>query len=70
MGARFALVVVSIHHPLVELDVITKGPPLEFDVERTLLDPFYAAANGPTESLVDHLEYGTRAALGRRRGHH
>ena len=66
-GARFSLALVVIHHPLIDLEAIAKGPPSGFDVDKTLLDPFYAIADGPAEGLVELLEYETRAELHRRR---
>ena len=54
-----------IHHPRINLEDISKGPPPGFDVEGTLLGPFYMAADGPAKSIVALLERETVAALRR-----
>ena len=39
-GANFALALMVIHHPLIDLEAIGRGPPPDFDVENMLLGPF------------------------------
>ena len=69
VGARFALAIVVIHHPLIDLEAIGRGPPADYDVEKTLLDSFYAIADGPAQNLVGFLEREEVAELHRRRDH-
>ena len=62
-GARFAFVLVLIHHPHLDLRDISRGPPAGFDLEKTALYSFYAAADGPAENVVALLEKETAATL-------
>ena len=64
-GARFALALVHIHRPRINLKDISRGPPSGFDVEGTLLGPFYMAADGPAKNIVALLERETAATLRR-----
>ena len=66
-GARFALALVRIHHPRINLEDISRGPPPGFDVESTLLGPFYMAAGGSAKNIVAVLERETAATLRRHR---
>ena len=66
-GARFALALVHIHHPRIDLEDISRGPPSGFDAEGTLLDPLYMVADGPAKNLVALLERETAATLFRQR---
>ena len=66
-GARFALALVHIHLPCINLKDLSRGPPSDFDVESTLLGPFYMAAEGPAKSIVALLEHETAVSLRRQR---
>ena len=66
-GARFALALVRIHHSRINLEDISRGPPPGFDVENTLLSPFYMATDGPAKNIVALLERETAATLCRQR---
>ena len=66
-GAHFVLALVHIHHPCINLEEISRGPPSGFDAEGTVLDPLYMVAVGPAKNMVALLEREMAATLFRQR---